>query len=36
MGPLRLPPGLRALGWAATAAMAASVAGLAVSWLFFS
>ena len=36
MGPLRLPAGLRALGWAATAAMACSVAGLAVSWLLFS
>jgi len=36
MGPLRLPAGLRALGWAATATMAASVACLAASWLVFS
>jgi Mn2+/Fe2+ NRAMP family transporter len=33
MGPLRLPPGLSALGWAATLAMAASVTGMALSWL---
>jgi Mn2+/Fe2+ NRAMP family transporter len=36
MGPLRLPASLRALGWAATATMAASVACLAASWLVFS
>jgi Mn2+/Fe2+ NRAMP family transporter len=36
MGPLRLPAGLRALGWTATATMACSVAGIAVSWLLFS
>jgi len=34
MGPLTLPPGLSALGWLATLAMACSVAGMAVSWLF--
>ena len=33
MGPLQLPAGLRALGWAATAVMAASVVGLALAWL---
>jgi NRAMP (natural resistance-associated macrophage protein)-like metal ion transporter len=33
MGALRLPAGLSALGWAATLTMAASVAGLALSWL---
>ena len=36
MGPLRLPAPLRALGWLATAAMACSVAGMAVAWLVFS
>jgi len=33
MGQLRLPPGLRLLGWAATAAMGCSVAGMAIAWL---
>jgi hypothetical protein len=33
MGPLQLPAGLRALGWTATAVMAASVAALALAWL---
>jgi Mn2+/Fe2+ NRAMP family transporter len=33
MGPLQLPAGLRRLGWAATAVMAASVVGLALAWL---
>ena len=33
MGPLRLPAGLRVLGWLAVAAMAASAAGLAIAWL---
>jgi Mn2+/Fe2+ NRAMP family transporter len=33
MGPLQLPAGLRALGWAATAVMASSVVGLALAWL---
>jgi Mn2+/Fe2+ NRAMP family transporter len=33
MGPLPLPPPLRALGWIATAAMACSVGGMAVVWL---
>jgi Mn2+/Fe2+ NRAMP family transporter len=33
MGALRLPAGLCALGWTATLTMAASVAGMAVSWL---
>jgi len=33
MGPLQLPAGLRTLGWAATAVMAASVVGLALAWL---
>ena len=33
MGPLQLPPGLRTLGWAATAVMATSVASLAIAWL---
>jgi NRAMP (natural resistance-associated macrophage protein)-like metal ion transporter len=33
MGPLRLPAGLSALGWAATLTMAASVAGMALAWL---
>jgi Mn2+/Fe2+ NRAMP family transporter len=36
MGPLRLPPGLRALGWAATAVMSACVAALAFAWLVSS
>ncbi len=36
MGPLRLPAGLRVLGWAATATMGCSVAGLAVAWLVHS
>ena len=35
MGPLRLPPGARVLGWAATAIMAASVAAAALSWLLY-
>lgn len=33
MGPLKLPAGLCALGWAATLTMAASVTGMALSWL---
>jgi hypothetical protein len=33
VGPLRLPTGLRVLGWTATAAMACSVAGMALAWL---
>ena len=33
MGPLQLPAGLRGLGWAATAVMAATVVGLALAWL---
>jgi len=33
MGPLRLPAGLSALGWAATLTMAASVAAMALAWL---
>jgi Mn2+/Fe2+ NRAMP family transporter len=36
MGPLRLSASLRALGWAATATMAGSVAAIVVSWLAFS
>jgi len=36
MGPLQLPTGLRTLGWAATAVMAASVAALALAWLVWS
>jgi len=35
MGPLQLPAGLRALGWAATAVMSASVAALAFAWLAY-
>jgi Mn2+/Fe2+ NRAMP family transporter len=35
MGPLQLPVGLRSLGWAATAVMAASVAALALAWLVY-
>jgi len=33
MGPLQLPARLRALGWAATAVMASSVAALTLAWL---
>jgi NRAMP (natural resistance-associated macrophage protein)-like metal ion transporter len=33
VGPLKLPVGVRALGWAATLAMAVSVAAMVVSWL---
>jgi NRAMP (natural resistance-associated macrophage protein)-like metal ion transporter len=33
MGPLKLPPGLCALGWAATLTMTASVAGMTLYWL---
>jgi NRAMP (natural resistance-associated macrophage protein)-like metal ion transporter len=33
MGQLRLPAGLRLLGWAATAAMGCSVAGMVIAWL---
>ena len=33
MGSLQLPAGLRTLGWAAAAVMAASVVGLALAWL---
>ena len=36
VGPLRVPAGLRLLGWAATAVMACSVACLAVTWLLNS
>jgi Mn2+/Fe2+ NRAMP family transporter len=36
MGPLRLPAGLRLLGWVATAAMACSVAVMAIAWLAHS
>jgi len=36
MGQLRLPAGLRVLGWAATGAMGCSVAGLAIAWLVHS
>ena len=36
MGALQLPPGLRALGWGATAVMSSSVAALAFAWLVFS
>ena len=36
VGPLRLPAGLRVLGWAATAAMTCSVAGAAIAWLVHS
>jgi Mn2+/Fe2+ NRAMP family transporter len=36
MGPLRLPAGLRLLGWVATATMACSVAGMAIAWLAHS
>jgi Mn2+/Fe2+ NRAMP family transporter len=34
MGPLRLPAGVRVLGWAATAVMATSVAATALAWLY--
>src|SRR5215469_6377735 len=33
VGPLRLPTGLRVLGWTATAAMACSVTAMALAWL---
>jgi Mn2+/Fe2+ NRAMP family transporter len=36
MGPLQLPPGLRALGWGAMAVMSSSVAALMFAWLVFS
>jgi Mn2+/Fe2+ NRAMP family transporter len=36
MGPLQLPAGLRTLGWAATAVMSSSVAGLVLAWLVSS
>jgi Mn2+/Fe2+ NRAMP family transporter len=36
MGSLPLPAPLRVLGWIATAAMACSVAGMAVAWLVWS
>jgi Mn2+/Fe2+ NRAMP family transporter len=36
VGPLRLPAELRVLGWAATAAMACSVAGMAIAWFVHS
>ena len=35
MGPLRLPNGLRSLGWAAAAVMASSVAALTLAWLLY-
>jgi NRAMP (natural resistance-associated macrophage protein)-like metal ion transporter len=36
MGALRLPAGLRILGWLATGTMACSVAGAALAWLWYS
>jgi Mn2+/Fe2+ NRAMP family transporter len=36
MGSLQLPVGLRTLGWAATAVMSSSVAGLVLAWLVSS